>query len=156
DVNTVASTVPGTTNPGPHRSPLGFGADSGGLPLYKNGIEVGAIGVMSKNTYSLNPNIFQISIDDDEGIALAGQIAFAPPPSITADNIAINGLTLDYVFATPANFAAPVAATGTFTPFVIPGYYAGPAPGHTAVAGTIFGNPDGSSGFVLDGTFGPP
>lgn len=155
DVNTVASTVPGTTSPGPHRSPLGFGADSGGIPLYKNGIEVGAIGVMSKNTYSLNTNIFQITIDDDEVIALAGQTGYAPPPAIQADNIAINGLTLDYVFATPANFAAPVSATGTFTPLVIPGYYAGPAPGHTAVAGTIFGAPDGSSGFVLDGTFGP-
>jgi uncharacterized protein GlcG (DUF336 family) len=156
DVSTVASAVPGTTNPGPHRSPLGFGADSGGLPLYKNGIEVGAIGVMSKNTYSLNTNIFTITIDDDEVIALAGQTGYSPPPAIEADNIAINGLTLDYVFATPANFAAPVSATGSFTPLVIPGYYAGPAVGHTAVAGTIFGAPDGSSGFVLDGTFGPP
>ena len=155
DVSRVASTTPGTTNAGPHRSPLGFGADSGGLPLYKNGVEVGAIGVMSKDTYSLNNDILNITIDDDEVIALAGSTGFTAPPNITADNIAINGLTLNYTYATPANFAAPVSSAGTFTPLVIPGYFAGPAPGHTAVAGTIFGALDGSSGFVPDGTFGP-
>jgi uncharacterized protein GlcG (DUF336 family) len=155
DVNTMAATTPGTTNAGPHRSPLGFAADSGGLPLYKSGILVGAIGVMSKSTYSLNTNIFQITIDDDEVIALAGSVGYTAPPTITAVNIAVNGLTLDYIFATTANFAAPVSSTGTFTPLGIPGYYAGPAAGHTAVAGTIFGAPDGSSGFILDGTLGP-
>ena len=155
DVSRVASTTPGTTNAGPHRSPIGFGADSGGLPLFKNGIEVGAIGVMTKNTYSLNPNVLKISIDDDEVIALAGSQGYTPPSTITADNIAIGGLTLNYTYATTANFAAPVAATGTFTPLTIPGYFAGPAAGHTAVAGTIFGAADGSSGFVVDGTFGP-
>jgi uncharacterized protein GlcG (DUF336 family) len=155
DVSRIASAVPGTTNAGPHRSPLGFGADSGGLPLFKGGIEVGAIGVMSKNTYSLNNNILQITIDDDEVIALAGTQGYTAPSNITADNIAIGGLTLNFTYATTANFAAPVSSAGTFTPLVIPGYYAGPAPGHTAVQGTIFGAPDGSSGFVADGTFGP-
>jgi uncharacterized protein GlcG (DUF336 family) len=155
DVSTLASAVPGTTSPGPHRSPLGFGADAGGISLFKNGIEVGAIGVMSSTTYSLNPNYLNVATDDDEVIAFAGQTGFSPPPAIEADNISVGGFTLDYIYATPADFAAPVSATGTFTPLVIPGYYAGPAPGHTAVAGTIFGAPDGSSGFVLDGTFGP-
>jgi uncharacterized protein GlcG (DUF336 family) len=157
DVSRVASTTPGTTNAGPHRSPIGFGADSGGLPLYKNGVEVGAIGVMTKTTYSLNPNVVNVAptIDADEVVALAGSQGYTPPPTITADNIAVGGLTLDYTFATTANFAAPVASPGTFTPLTIPGYYAGPAPGHTAVAGTIFGAADGSSGFVVDGTFGP-
>ncbi|HTW50595.1 MAG TPA: hypothetical protein VME45_01720 [Stellaceae bacterium] len=157
DVSRVASAIPGTTSPGPHRSPLGFGADAGGIPLFKNGsIEVGAIGVMSSSTYSLNPSFLNQATDDDEVIAFAGQTGYAPPPAIEADNISVGGNTLDYIYATPADFAAPVSATGTFTPLVIPGYYAGPAPGHTAVAGTIFGAPDGSSGFVLDGTFGPP
>jgi uncharacterized protein GlcG (DUF336 family) len=156
DVSRVASAIPGTTSPGPHRSPLGFGADAGGIPLFKNGIEVGAIGVMSSSTYSLNPNYLNVATDDDEVIAFAGQTGFAPPPAIEADNISVGGFTLDYIYATPADFAAPVSATGTFTPLVIPGYFAGPAPGQTAVAGTIFGAPDGSSGFVLDGTIGPP
>jgi uncharacterized protein GlcG (DUF336 family) len=156
DVSRIASPVPGTTNAGPHRSPLGFGADSGGLPLYKSGIEVGAIGVMTKNTYSLNRNIINITIDDDEVVAIAGTQGFKPPPNITADNIAVDGRTLNYTYATEANLAAPVSSAGTFTPLVIPGYYAGPAPGRTAVRGTVFGAPDGSSGFIQDGILTPP
>ena len=34
-----------------------------------------------------------------------------------------------------------------------PGYFAGPAPGHTAIAGTVYGTPQ--SGIVPDGTVGP-
>ena len=30
-------------SPGPHRAPIGFAADPGGLPLYKNGTLVGAV-----------------------------------------------------------------------------------------------------------------
>ena len=44
----VSSTV------GPKRSPLGLSADSGGLPLYKSGVLVGGIGVVSDATYSLD------------------------------------------------------------------------------------------------------
>lgn len=155
DFNTAASTVPGTTNAGPHRSPLGFSADSGGLPVYKNGILAGGIGVMTKNVYSANANIFQVPIDDDEVIALAGESGYTAPPAITADNIAVNGLTLQYVDATTANFAAPVAATGTFTPTTVPGFFAGPAPGHTAIAGLTYGSSDGASGIAPDGALGP-
>jgi uncharacterized protein GlcG (DUF336 family) len=157
DVARIASAVPGTTNAGSHRSPLGFGADSGGLPLYKNGLEVGAIGVMSRNTYSVDssPPNAPLVIEDDEVIALAGTQGYTAPPTITADNIAIGGLSLRFTFANTSDFAAPISSAGTFTPLVIPGYYAGPAAGHTAVAGTTFGALDGSSGFVPDGTFGP-
>jgi uncharacterized protein GlcG (DUF336 family) len=59
---------------------------------------------------------------------------------------------------------APVSATGSFSPVTVPpllpntgnpGYFAGPAAGHTAIAGTVYGSPDGASGIVPDGTFGP-
>ena len=67
DFNTAASAAAGTTSAGPHRSPLGFSADSGGLPVYKNGILAGGIGVMTKNTYSDNLTpLVGIPIDDDE------------------------------------------------------------------------------------------
>ena len=155
DFNTAASTTPGGTNAGPHISPLGFSADSGGIPLYKNGILAGGIGIMTKTVYSDNLNTFAVPIDDDEVIALAGQTGYAPPPAITADNIAVGGLTFQYVDATPANFAAPVAATGTFTPTVVNGFYAGPAAGHTAIAGLTYGSSDGASGIAPDGALGP-
>ena len=155
DFNTAASTVPGGTNAGPHRSPLGFSADSGGLPIYKNGILAGGIGVMTKNVYSDNLNIFAVPIDDDEVVALAGTTGYAAPSAIDADNIAVNGLTLQYTDATSANFAAPVSASGVFTPLAVSGFFAGPAAGHTAVAGLTYGSSDGASGIAPDGALGP-
>ncbi len=155
DFNTAAATAPGATNAGPHRSPLGFSADSGGLPIYKNGILAGGIGVMTKGVYSDNLNIFAVPIDDDEVIALAGTTGYAAPQAIDADNIAVNGLTLQYTDATSANFAAPVSATGVFTPLPVAGFFAGPAAGQTAIAGLTYGSTDGASGIAPDGALGP-
>jgi uncharacterized protein GlcG (DUF336 family) len=156
DFNTAPSTTPGGTNAGPHFSPLGFSADSGGLPLYKNGVLVGGIGVMTKTVYSDNLNIFAVPIDNDEVIALAGSTGYVAPSTITADNIAVGGLTLQYTDATPANFAASVAASGVFTPDPVPGLFAGPATGQTAIAGLTYASPDGGSGIAPDGALGPP
>jgi uncharacterized protein GlcG (DUF336 family) len=151
DFNTVATAVPGGTNAGPHRSPLGFSADSGGLPLYKSGVLAGGIGVMTKTVYSDNLNIFAVPIDDDEVIALAGATGYAPPPAIVADNIAVGGLTLQYTDATSANFATSVAAKGSFTPLAIPGYFAGPGAGQMTISGLTYGSNDGASGVAPDG-----
>jgi len=155
DFNTVAAAAAGATAPGPHRSPLGFSADSGGLPLYKNGVLAGGIGVMSKTVYSENLNFLGVPIDNDEVIAIAGTTGYEAPPTITAPNISVGGNTLQYTDATSANLAAPVSAAGTFTPVAVPGYFAGAAAGHTAVAGLTYGSADGLSGVVPDGTLGP-
>ena len=155
DFNTVASAVAGGTNGGPHRSPLGFSADSGGMPLYKNGILAGGIGIMTKSIYSLDANVFNVDIDDDEVVAIAGQSGFEPPDQILASNIAL-GISLRYADANRSNLAAPVSATGSFTPVApIAGYFAGPAAGKTSIAGLAYGSSDGASGIVQDGTFGP-
>ena len=118
----INSTVtPGATNPRPHPAPLGFSADAGGLPIYKNGVLDGAIGVMSEATYSLNLDIFNVPIDNDEVIAIAGVTGYEAPASIQASNIAVGGLTLQYTDATVANLAAPVSAAGSFVPTPVPG-----------------------------------
>ncbi len=159
DFNTIASGTAGATNGGPHRSPLGFSADAGGLPVYKNGILAGGIGVMTEATYSDNLNPLTSSGSagsfDDEVIALAGSTGYQAPPALDANNIAVNGLTLQYTDATSANFAAPVAATGTFTPLPLTGFFTGPAAGHTAIAGLTYGSSDGASGVAPDGALGP-
>ena len=159
DFSMAGSTTPGGTTAGPHRSPLGFSADSGGLPIYKNiggvGVLVGGIGVMTKTFYSDNLNTFAVPIDDDEVIALAGTSGYQAPQALDADNIAVNGFTLQYANATTADFAAPVAATGTFTPVTVAGYFAGTAPGHTAIAGLTYDSTDGASGIAPDGALGP-
>ncbi len=143
--------TPGMASAGPHPSPLGFAADSGGIPIYKNGVLAGGIGVMSKNAYSLDPNILDVDIDDDEVIAIAGVTGFEAPEQIQASAIAVNGNTLRYTDATSANLAAPVSAKGSFTPIAVPGFFAG----STAIAGLTYGSADGLSGVVADGTFGP-
>lgn len=159
DFNTTASGTAGATNAGPHRSPLGFSADAGGLPVYKNGVLAGGIGVMTDATYSGNLNPLTSSGSqgsvDDELIALAGSTGYQAPPALDADNIAINGLTLQYTDETNANLAAPVSATGTFTPLAVAGFFPGPAPGHTAIAGLTYGSSDGASGVAPDGALGP-
>src|SRR3712207_4765226 len=47
---------------GPKRSPLGLAADPGGLPLYKNGVVVGGVGIMADGVYSFDPEIQDVEI----------------------------------------------------------------------------------------------
>src|SRR5450755_3285049 len=81
DVSQKAS--PGTMV-GPHRSPLGFAADPGGLPLYKNGAVVGAIGVLADGLYTIDRDVINVDNDIDEFIAVAGTQGFAAPTAIRA------------------------------------------------------------------------
>ncbi|HEY0435701.1 MAG TPA: hypothetical protein VGC92_03625, partial [Phenylobacterium sp.] len=118
---------------GPKRSPLGLSADPGGFPLYKNGVLVGAVGVMADGDYGYDKNTFDIDNDDEENVALAATSGFDAPDSIRAERISIDGTILRYSDATAATLkAAPSSAvpfanlpagTGALTP--VTGYYAG-------------------------------
>jgi uncharacterized protein GlcG (DUF336 family) len=81
---------------GPHAAPLGLSADPGGLPLYKSGVLVGGIGVMTTKTYSVNP-AQALPASSDEAVALAGQSGLAPPLAIQGPNISVGGVALDYL-----------------------------------------------------------
>ncbi|MBW8816481.1 MAG: heme-binding protein [Caulobacterales bacterium] len=118
---------------GPRRSPLGLSADSGGFPLYKNGVLVGAVGVVGDNDYGFDTNILDVEDDAEENIALAGTVGFDAPDAIRADKITVDGTALRYSDATTGSlkstpssapaFASLPPATGAFTP--VTGYYAG-------------------------------
>jgi uncharacterized protein GlcG (DUF336 family) len=86
----------GAAMAGPKRSPLGLAADPGGFPLYKDGFVVGAVGVMGDGDYGFDPEITDIDDDDEEHIALAATIGFAPPATITANRISVDGTLLRY------------------------------------------------------------
>src|SRR3989344_5917591 len=88
---------------GPKRSPLGLAADPGGLPLYKNGVVVGAIGVMGDGDYGFDPNILDVDNDAEEAIAFAGTQGFAAADAIRADRIPVDGTTLRFSDITAAN-----------------------------------------------------
>jgi uncharacterized protein GlcG (DUF336 family) len=150
--------VVGGNAAGPMRSPLGLSADSGGLPLYINGVLVGGIGVVTKTVYTLDLDIFNFDVDDDEVIALSGQHDYVAPAPIQAQNISAGGITLRYVDATAANFATTPAAIGTFALVGVPGFYtgAGVLAGQTYGTTTSGVRPDnaglypGTDAFVFD------
>jgi uncharacterized protein GlcG (DUF336 family) len=142
---------------GPQRSPLGLAADPGGLPLYKNGVVVGAIGVMGDGDYGFDTNILDVDNDAEEFIALAGIQGFAPPDEILADRITADGTTLRFsdakvngLHALQTNFAAINGTAGTLIP--VAGYssgailggtaYGAEASGYRAASATEFANPD--------------
>jgi len=126
---------------GPKRSPLGLAADPGGLPLYKNGVIVGGIGVMGDGVYGSDPNILDIDNDPEEFIALAGTRGFEPPSTIVADRIAVDGTTLRFSDATFAGVMSPGGASfaslnGSAGNLVaVTGYAAA-----TVIAGTAYGS----------------
>jgi uncharacterized protein GlcG (DUF336 family) len=94
----------------------------GGVPLYKNGILVGGIGVTGDGKpgpvvfRSQNPFTFIPDYDIDEEVALAGQTGFRPPSSITANNVYINGIALPYVLSPTPSVA------GTLQGAAAPGF----------------------------------
>ena len=97
---------------GPHFAPIGLSADPGGLPLYKNGVLVGGIGVMTSPNYSVNPNPPPFAANPDEAIALAGSGGFGAPLPIQGPNIIVGGVALDYL----GNSTAP-PITAPLPPF---------------------------------------
>ena len=98
---------------GPKRSPLGLAADSGGFPLYKNGVVVGGIGVLSDGGYTFDPNVTDTDVEDDEFIALAGTIGFDAPETIRANRISVDGTLLRYSEAATSGLrSTPASAPG--------------------------------------------
>jgi uncharacterized protein GlcG (DUF336 family) len=125
---------------GPKRSPLGLSADPGGLPLYKNGVVVGGIGIMADGDYAYDPDVSDVDGDPEEFMALAGIQGFAPPAEIRADRIPVDGSTLRFADARveglhplQTSFAAINNVAGTLVP--VRGYYDGTG----VLAGTPYG-----------------
>jgi uncharacterized protein GlcG (DUF336 family) len=138
---------PGSTGPGPQRSPLGLSADPGGFPLYKAGVPVGGIGVAADPDYGLDPVISDLDQDLDELIATAGSFGFSAPLDRRGDRISVDGKTFRFSDAGFDDLSAQPGATadldaaGRFIP--VPAYTDG-----ALKPGTLFGTP--ASGYVPD------
>ena len=82
---------------GPKRAPLGLAADPGGLPLYKDGVLVGGIGIEADGIYGLDRDITDIDENAEERVAVAGSTGFDAPADIRAERITADGHAFRYI-----------------------------------------------------------
>jgi len=84
--------------------PLGLSGDPGGIPLYKNGVAVGGVGIEGDGLYTVD----RVPTDNDqpfeEIIAVYASTGYESPALIRADNILVEGIRLPF-----ANVASPEA-----------------------------------------------
>jgi uncharacterized protein GlcG (DUF336 family) len=118
--------------------PLGLSADPGSMPIYRNGVAVGGIGIEGDGLYTVDKDPTDFDQPFEEVIAVSAVRGFETPTLIRGDNILVNGIRLPFVNVdnapAPATLAFgslpgsvdslfPVrgAQTSAFTPAVVGG-----------------------------------
>lgn len=118
--------------------PLGLSGDPGGLPIYKDGLAVGGVGIEGDGVYTVDRNPADFDQPVEEIIAASAVRGFEAPSLIRGDNILVDGIRLPYNNVTnppaPATipfgslpgaivvgFAILPAQTSAFVPAVVGG-----------------------------------
>ena len=110
---------------------LGLSADPGGLPIYKNGLPAGGIGVEGDGLYTLDRDATDNDQPFEELIAASGIRGFEAPAGIRGDTILVDGIRLPFTNVT----TAPVPTTSAS----ITGSIINPPPASEFIPQTIGG-----------------
>lgn len=89
--------------------PLGLSADPGGLPIYKDGVAVGGVGIEGDSLYTVDRDPRDVDQPAEELIAASAVRGFEPPASIRGDNILVDGIRLPYSNVSSAPTPATIA-----------------------------------------------
>jgi uncharacterized protein GlcG (DUF336 family) len=92
--------------------PFGLSGDPGGVPVYKNGVHAGGVGVEGDGAYTVDRDPSDDDKPFEELIAVAAARGYEAPAGIRADQILVNGIRLPFTNATDAD--APRPATIPF------------------------------------------
>ncbi|MDQ1524685.1 MAG: hypothetical protein QOG00_514 [Pyrinomonadaceae bacterium] len=87
--------------------PFGLSADPGAVPLYKNGVHVGAVGIEGDGAYTVDRIPADFDKPFEEVIAVAAGRGYEPPALIRGDNILVDGVRLPYVNVTDNDAPRP-------------------------------------------------
>jgi uncharacterized protein GlcG (DUF336 family) len=79
--------------------PLGLSGDPGGMPIYKNGIAQGGVGIEGDGVYGVDRDPADFDLPFEEVIALSAVRGFETPALIRGDNILVNGIRLPFINA---------------------------------------------------------
>ena len=80
--------------------PLGLSGDPGGLPVYKDGIAVGGVGIEGDGAYTVDRDPSDFDQAFEEVISSSAVHGFEAPALIRADNILVDGIRLPYTNVT--------------------------------------------------------
>ena len=131
----LAGYVPGL-NGGVNGTPVpntSLAGSPGGVPLYRNGVLIGGVGVTGDGSENLQ---IEQTPDTDEDVALAGQTGFAPPEKILGSHILIDGIRVPYVeTSTSLGTVAPLGSIGS----ALPGYAPAASPGPITYPALVLG-----------------
>jgi len=87
--------------------PFGLSGDPGAVPLYKNGVHVGGVGIEGDGAYTVDRIPADFDKPFEEIIAVAAGRGFEPPPLIRGDTILVDGVRLPYVNVTDEDAPRP-------------------------------------------------
>lgn len=89
--------------------PLGLSADPGSMPIYKNGIAQGGIGIEGDGVYGIDREVSDFDLPFEEVIALSAVRGFDTPALIRGDNILVDGIRLPFTNASEVLSPATIA-----------------------------------------------